>query len=603
VTPLDNGPVLAAGTSPVPAQRRRTRFGVVFASAAVVLASGALLLGLVDGFARPVVAAALAVALVGANLAPVVAFSGGRIEALTPVGALLVPIGVLLPLPEAIVTYALGETLGVVLAHRFDSHVGGPAEDRVVRTGFVVGKSIVGATVGLVAMGLVTGPEPDVPALLLAAVVGVGVSTAVDHTVLAIVTSLVRRVSLVPEVVRGSGRLVAVASGEVVVGALVTVLAVREPQSLVLGLAVLALLALVGAAYGRAHIEREQTRQLLALAGHLQEATSTADVEAALLAALERLLPEDPFRIQPQPPHDDQQGWRLAGQGAPRWLCTPRFVDTRDYEQQPHRLVSAAIALSQVALTRAAAQERLVQQDELRSLVLATVAHDLRAPLATAATAMATLAADIDAQDPAIRDELIAVARRGVDRVGRLMDDLLDLELLDSATRGPGHAVVDEVISTLLLELDVERVVVGYEGCGGVVALDPVSLGRIVENLVVNAVKYSPEAGSVTIRCTSEEDRGGTVPASGVRIAVQDQGPGVAVEHRHDIFEPFEQVGHARGGSGLGLYVARRFVETCGGRIWVDDAPGGGAAFHVWLPSPVSIGPAGRPLTGAPAGG
>lgn len=555
-------------------------FGAVAAAITVWAAFAAV----VDGFSRPVVGLALALALVGANLAPVLAISGGRIDAFTPVGALLVPIGLLLPLPEAVVVYAVGEAVGVLASHRWDRAVGGPGDDPAPRTAFVVGKSIVGATVGLLALRWTARQGDGVPFQVLAAFAGVAVSTAVDRATLAGVTAWVRRVPFGAELRRGAGELSLVAAGEVVAGALIAILAARDPWSLLLGLAMLALLLVASSAYARAAADREDTRELLRLAEQLQQAVTVAEVEATLVASVRRLLPEDEVGLSDAPPDEFHRGWPLAGDGAPgRWLLTPRLTDTRDYDAQPLVVVEAAVSLARVALTRAAAQELLVQQDQLRSLVLSTVAHDLRSPLAIAVGALTTVRESGRELPDAQRTSLLRAAERAVGRMRQLIDDLLGLEAAEEGGVRDGRTPVAPVLRSLLTDLAVGDVTIEADLEDVEAGIDPVSLERIVENLVLNAAKYSPAGG--TVRVTARPAAGG-----GTVVAVVDQGPGVAADDRQRIFEPFQQAGRERGGVGLGLYVARRFVELHGGRIRVDDAPSGGAAFSVWLPDPVRAG-------------
>lgn len=555
-------------------------FGAVAAAITVWAAFAAV----VDGFSRPVVGLTLALALVGANLAPVLAISGGRIDAFTPVGALLVPIGLLLPLPEAVVVYAVGEAVGVLASHRWDRAVGGPGDDPAPRTAFVVGKSIVGATVGLLALRWTARQGDGVPFQVLAAFAGVAVSTAVDRATLAGVTAWVRRVPFGAELRRGAGELRLVAAGEVVAGALIAILAARDPWSLLLGLAMLALLLVASSAYARAAADREDTRELLRLAEQLQQAVTVAEVEATLVASVRRLLPEDEVGLSDAPPDEFHRGWPLAGDGAPgRWLLTPRLTDTRDYDAQPLVVVEAAVSLARVALTRAAAQELLVQQDQLRSLVLSTVAHDLRSPLAIAVGALTTVRESGRELPDAQRTSLLRAAERAVGRMRQLIDDLLGLEAAEEGGVRDGRTPVAPVLRSLLTDLAVGDVTIEADLEDVEAGIDPVSLERIVENLVLNAAKYSPAGG--TVRVTARPAAGG-----GTVVAVVDQGPGVAADDRQRIFEPFQQAGRERGGVGLGLYVARRFVELHGGRIRVDDAPSGGAAFSVWLPDPVRAG-------------
>jgi signal transduction histidine kinase len=112
-------------------------------------------------------------------------------------------------------------------------------------------------------------------------------------------------------------------------------------------------------------------------------------------------------------------------------------------------------------------------------------------------------------------------------------------------------------------------------------ALDAAKVERIVENLVANAVRHTPEGSSLWVRVQRSDD--------GVTIVVEDEGPGVPPDLREAVFEPFRQ-GPAKEsvhspGVGVGLSLVARFAELHGGRAWVEERPGGGASFRVFLPA------------------
>lgn len=109
-------------------------------------------------------------------------------------------------------------------------------------------------------------------------------------------------------------------------------------------------------------------------------------------------------------------------------------------------------------------------------------------------------------------------------------------------------------------------------------------LGQVLINLLTNAVKYSPQADAVVVRLSTRAESGTAL----VEMGVQDFGPGIADEYQAHIFERFyqvpEDVGGAYPGLGIGLYIAREFVERHNGRIWLESAPHTGSTFHVILP-------------------
>jgi signal transduction histidine kinase len=110
-------------------------------------------------------------------------------------------------------------------------------------------------------------------------------------------------------------------------------------------------------------------------------------------------------------------------------------------------------------------------------------------------------------------------------------------------------------------------------------AADAPKLERIIENLLVNAGKHTPAGTTIWVRLHAQHD--------GVLLLVEDEGPGIPAQLREQIFQPFRQgrtiADHAPG-SGIGLALVARFAGLHGGRAWVQDRPGGGASFRVFLP-------------------
>jgi hypothetical protein len=129
-----------------------------------------------------------------------------------------------------------------------------------------------------------------------------------------------------------------------------------------------------------------------------------------------------------------------------------------------------------------------------------------------------------------------------------------------------------ELVSDERLDLSFERVEM---------PVDAAKVERIVENLVANTVRHTPEDSTIWVRVGPFED--------GCIIVVEDDGPGVAEEMRDAVFEPFRQGADApqhSPGVGVGLTLVRRFAELHGGRAWVEERAGGGASFRVYLPRP-----------------
>ena len=108
--------------------------------------------------------------------------------------------------------------------------------------------------------------------------------------------------------------------------------------------------------------------------------------------------------------------------------------------------------------------------------------------------------------------------------------------------------------------------------------LDATKVERIVENLVMNALKYTPVGTAIQVRVLARD--------GGALIVVEDEGPGVPDQMKKSVFEPFRRgsQGPNTPGTGIGLTLVARFAELHGGRAWVEDRPGGGASFRVSLP-------------------
>jgi signal transduction histidine kinase len=231
--------------------------------------------------------------------------------------------------------------------------------------------------------------------------------------------------------------------------------------------------------------------------------------------------------------------------------------------------------------------EQLRQVDRLKTTLLRAASHDLRTPTAAILGAARTLEhLALDTQDSRA---LIASISRGATRLAGLLDDLLDAETLHLGTvELSAHAsdladVVGDVVPKL--ELRDRRLVVDLQPAYAI--LDERKVGRVVENLVTNSLRHAGAEATVWVRVRSNAD--------GAELIVEDDGPGIPAGDRDRIFEPFRRGETDTPGSGLGLSIVAGFVDLHGGRVWVEDRPGGGASFHAMFPRARDVAPA-RPL-------
>jgi two-component system sensor histidine kinase KdpD len=244
--------------------------------------------------------------------------------------------------------------------------------------------------------------------------------------------------------------------------------------------------------------------------------------------------------------------------------------------------VQLGIALDRRRLhAEAAAAEALAKTDELRTALLAAVGHDLRTPLASIKTAATSLLTRDVAIDEEVQTALLETIDEETDRLATLVGNLLDMSRIQTGALvvQPEPTLVEEVVVKALASLPgSDRIDVDVDETLPPVAADGALLERVVANLIVNALAFSPDGEPVRVRAGQLGDR--------VELRVVDRGEGIASADRERVFRPFQRLGDNPSGSGvgLGLAVARGFVEAMGGQLLVDDTPGGGCTMVVSLP-------------------
>jgi NtrC-family two-component system sensor histidine kinase KinB len=228
---------------------------------------------------------------------------------------------------------------------------------------------------------------------------------------------------------------------------------------------------------------------------------------------------------------------------------------------------------------------RLRRFDELKDDLVATVAHEFRTPLTSLRMAIHLLAEQTVGSLNETQLDLVGAAREECERLQGIVDDLLDLARIRS---GRLELHPREISTELMLQQarqairegsDQRHVPVDLEIEPGaeVVMADPDRIDLALSNLLTNAVRHGPPDRPVRVRARRVDD--------GVRIEVQDDGPGIAAEFQPRLFEKFYRVpGSAPGGAGLGLSIVRDVVEAHGGKVGVQSAPGAGATFWIELP-------------------
>ena len=220
---------------------------------------------------------------------------------------------------------------------------------------------------------------------------------------------------------------------------------------------------------------------------------------------------------------------------------------------------------------RLAAEKQVLEaSDAQRSALLRSVSHDLRTPLAAIRAAASELRADIPYQAGA-RDELLDVVTEEVERLDRLVNNLLSMSRVEAGALRPQcqavplDELIDHRVRRLSRILGGVRVTIEADPDLPLASADYTMVDQIVTNLLENAARHSPDGGSIVIGAHAAGHR--------IEVSVTDQGPGVAAAEADRLFRPFER-GPGSRSSGLGLAICRAFVEAHGGQIGVEAANG-----------------------------
>ncbi|SKC69136.1 response regulator [Krasilnikoviella flava] len=225
--------------------------------------------------------------------------------------------------------------------------------------------------------------------------------------------------------------------------------------------------------------------------------------------------------------------------------------------------------------------------ERIKDEFVSVVSHELRTPLTSIRGALGLLDSGVldRSSDQAAR--MVHIALTSSERLGRLVDDILDVERMDAGTTQlelADHRVdglVAAAVEQVSILADDAGVVLSSDGCPEMVRVDDERIVQTLTNLLSNAVKFSPRGSTVLVSAAPVGDL--------VEVRVDDQGRGIPPDKLEAVFRRFEQVdasdARERGGTGLGLAIARSIVERHGGRMWAaSDGEGHGSSFRLTLP-------------------
>jgi two-component system sensor histidine kinase KdpD len=251
------------------------------------------------------------------------------------------------------------------------------------------------------------------------------------------------------------------------------------------------------------------------------------------------------------------------------------------------RLLEALAGQTAAALERLALAERSreseveVEAERLRTALLSSLSHDMRTPLASIEGAASTMLQEAE-PDRTARRELASTIVQESHRMGRLVANLLDMIRVEAGTLQVQKEwqLLSEAVGVALLRTEEQLrghpVTTNFPPDLPLVAVDEILLEQVFVNLLENAAKHTPPGTPIEV---GAESRSGEVIAY-----VADRGPGLPPGEEEMVFEKFHRGGGATGGIGLGLTICRGIVTAHGGRIWVENRPGGGAVFRLALP-------------------
>lgn len=227
--------------------------------------------------------------------------------------------------------------------------------------------------------------------------------------------------------------------------------------------------------------------------------------------------------------------------------------------------------------------------EKLRNILLSTVSHDLRTPLATITGASSSIAADAGRLTPETVRELGRSIHSEAERLSRIVTNLLDVTSLESGTvkLNLQPYFIEEVIGSALARLEKHlegrKLLTHAEANLPMVEVDGLLIEQVLTNLIENAVKYTQPDSTIEVSASFESNK--------LRVSVADNGPGIPAGDEQRIFDKFYTTAHhkAQKGTGLGLSICQGVIRAHGGDIWVRNRLEGGAVFTFTLPVSLAL--------------
>jgi len=255
--------------------------------------------------------------------------------------------------------------------------------------------------------------------------------------------------------------------------------------------------------------------------------------------------------------------------------------------KSPEGKTTGSIGVIRDITERRQAEEKMKETMEIKSQFISTVSHELRTPLTAIKEGVAIVLDGVVGEVNKEQERFLEIAKRNVDRLSALINDVLDFQKLEAGRMRPDISsndikqIISEVHETMTLFANKNHVKLVSEPAGDLpeTEFDKAAMIRVLTNLVSNAIKFTPENGQVSVSVRQQNEE--------LAISVSDTGMGIPKEELSKIFERFHRVkrrGHEIQGTGLGLAIVHKIVMMHGGRIEVESEVDQGTTFTVFLP-------------------
>jgi signal transduction histidine kinase len=253
----------------------------------------------------------------------------------------------------------------------------------------------------------------------------------------------------------------------------------------------------------------------------------------------------------------------------------------------PHGSTGAANPSKPQQPAEAHVSSQLEEADRYREDQIAMVYHDLRSPLSNILFSLEVLSTLPAFAQDATAQSMVEIAQRSTERIQRLVDSLLDIQRLEAGqaiakqTPASMRKLVGQAFEAVLPMANTKKLKISASLADPLppALVDGEMILRVLINLLENALRFTPEEGTIQVTVQPQGDL--------LLTSIQDSGPGIAPEDQERIFEKFTHlvVANEPRGAGLGLAFCRLAVSAHGGQIWVESSPGRGSTFFFTLPA------------------